>query len=139
MILIDSNIWIYYLDPTTKEHEKVKMVIKETIIKEKILSSPIIWMEVAHYLFKVSSMPRRGLAEKLKKLMKLATMEIAEFDVDILNMGIDVLSELQEIKIGGRDAAIIATMMKYNVRKIMTHDKAFRKIKDLVVIDPVEE
>lgn len=29
MIAVDSNIWIYYLDPTTKEHENVKIELEK--------------------------------------------------------------------------------------------------------------
>ena len=137
MIAVDSNIWIYYLDPTLPEHEKVKPILEKVISSEEILTSTIIWMEVANYLFKVSSMPRSELAQKIKKLLRLSTMKIADFDIDTLNSGIDILEEKYRHRIGGRDAAILATMKKHGVSKLMTHDKGFVGV-GVEVIDPVE-
>lgn len=136
MIAIDSNIWIYYLDPTLQEHKKVKPALEDAIRSEEILTSTIIWMEVAHYLFKVSSLPREELSNRIKKLLRLSTMKIADFDRDALSESIDVLAERYRQKIGGRDAAILAAMQKYGVEKIMTHDKGFKGA-GVKVLDPV--
>ncbi len=64
-------------------------------------------------------------------------MKIADFDIDTLNSGIDVLEEKYRHRIGGRDAAILATMKKHGVSKLMTHDKGFLGV-GVEVIDPVE-
>ncbi|GAH78895.1 unnamed protein product, partial [marine sediment metagenome] len=40
--------------------------------------------------------------------------------------------------IGGRDASILALMRSAGIKKICTHDKAFKKIPNLEVIDPTE-
>lgn len=135
MIAIDSNIWIYYLDPTLPEHEKVKPVLEEVIRSEYILTSTVVWMEVAHYLFKVSSLSRAELSYRLKKLLKLSTMKVTDFDVATLNIAIDVIEEKYRHKIGGRDAVMLATMKKNGVDKLMTHDRRFLGLVE--VIDPV--
>ncbi|MEE8167303.1 MAG: type II toxin-antitoxin system VapC family toxin [Candidatus Hydrothermarchaeales archaeon] len=136
MIAVDSNIWIYYLDPTLPEHEKVKSALEEVIHSEDILASTIIWMEVTHYLFKVSSLPRADLSQRVKKLLKLSSMTLANFDSDTLSTTIDILEENYRHRIGGRDAAILATMKKNGVSKLMTHDKGFVDV-GVEVMDPV--
>ncbi|MFH1774036.1 MAG: type II toxin-antitoxin system VapC family toxin [Methanobacteriota archaeon] len=135
MIAVDSNIWIYYLDPTLPEHRKVKPVLEEAIRSENILTSTVIWMEVAHYLFKVSSLPRSELSQALKKLLKLSTMKVADFDAATLSIAMDIIEEKYRHRIGGRDAVILATMKKNNVSKLMTHDRGFVGLVEL--IDPL--
>ena len=44
MIAIDSNILIYYLDPTLKEHKHVIDYVEEIIRREEILTSTVIWL-----------------------------------------------------------------------------------------------
>ena len=47
MIVIDSNMFDYYFDPTTKEHRYVKIELEKIIRSgEKILTNTIIWIEV---------------------------------------------------------------------------------------------
>lgn len=135
MIAVDSNMWIYYLDPTLPEHKKVKPALEEVIRSEEILTSTVIWMEVAHYLFKVSSLPRGELSRMLKKLLMLATMKVVDFDASTLNAAIDALEENYRRRIGGRDAVILAMMEKNGVSKLMTHDKGFAGLVE--VVDPV--
>ncbi|MBU2559699.1 type II toxin-antitoxin system VapC family toxin [archaeon] len=136
MIAVDSNIWIYYLDPTTEEHEKVKSELERVILSEEILTSTIIWMEVSHYLFKVSRLPRGELGGMIKKLLRLSTLRVADFDFAMLNESLDMLSERYRGRIGGRDATILAMMQDFGVKRIMTHDKGFKGL-GLEVIDPV--
>ena len=58
MIAIDSNILIYYLDPTLKENKHVTDYVEEIIRREEILTSTVIWLEVSHYLYRVSPVSR---------------------------------------------------------------------------------
>ncbi len=134
MIAVDSNIWIYYLDPTLAEHKKVKPALEKAIRSDEILTSTVIWMEVAHYLFKVSSLPRGELSKALKKLLMLATMKVVDFDVATLGAAIETIEENYRKRIGGRDAVLLATMRKYDVSRLMTHDKGFAGLVE--VVDP---
>ena len=138
MIVIDSNMFDYYFDPTTKEHKYVKEELEKIISSgEEILTNTIIWIEVAHYLYKISKVSRKVLKERIKRLMCLSTMTIEPFDLTALDYSIDKLSDLWQYAIGGRDATIIA-MMQYNgVNRIFTHDGGFRDLEFLEVIDPI--
>ena len=51
MIMIDSNMWIYYFDESLEEHKYVKEPIRRIIMGEEgILANTIVIQEVAHYL-----------------------------------------------------------------------------------------
>ncbi|MFQ6137398.1 MAG: hypothetical protein ACE5PM_09505, partial [Candidatus Hydrothermarchaeales archaeon] len=52
MLMIDSNIWAYYFDGTTPEHEHVRKIVGSAIFEDVILVNTIIQVEVAHYLVK---------------------------------------------------------------------------------------
>jgi predicted nucleic acid-binding protein len=145
MITVDSNIWIYYMDPTTKEHEHVLNYVEELIKDEEVLSSTIIWLEVSHYLYKSSSIQKEKLGETLSKLVRLSSMRVVDFDMELYFETIMLLAEFRNdhkigFSIAGRDASIIAMMKKFKVKTIVTHDRDFVKLADkgiIQVLDPV--
>jgi len=49
-----------------------------------------------------------------------------------------LLSEYTHAGIGGRDATILATMKKLDLKRLMTHDKSFSSIDFIEFIDPTE-
>ena len=51
---------------------------------------------------------------------------------------VSYLSRYSHTGIGGRDASILATMKKSNIKKIITHDKDFKKIDFVEIIDPIK-
>jgi predicted nucleic acid-binding protein len=57
MILIDSNIWNYYFDQSSKEHEYVIRAVEKFIEKEEIVINTVIVMEVSHFLVKNLEQP----------------------------------------------------------------------------------
>ncbi len=145
MITVDSNIWIYYLDPTMNEHKLVLNYVEELIKDEEVLSSTIIWLEVSHYLYKSSSIRKEKLCETLRKLVRLSSMRVIDFDMELYFETIKVLGEFRDdhkigFSIGGRDASIIAMMKKYKVKTIVTHDRDFVRLADkgiIQVLDPI--
>lgn len=142
MIAIDSNIWIYYLDPTLDEHEHAAGYIEEVLKNEEILISTIIWLEVSHYLYRVSSIPKEKLESVLRKLARLSSMHVMDFDMESYLETIKTLNELRNssVSLGGRDASIVAMMRRMKVRTIVTHDKDFKRLEGkgmLHVQDPV--
>lgn len=142
MIAIDSNIWIYYFDAILKEHSSVQRFIEEIIIgRESIATSTVIWLEVAHYLYNVSSINKETLEVKLKRFVKLSSIVVVDLDLELYNDAIEILADLRrsEIPFGGRDASIIAMMRRLAVDTIATHDKDFKRVENLCnikVVDP---
>jgi len=49
----------------------------------------------------------------------------------------EVLSKFSHTGIGGRDATILSFMEEKNITKLCTHDKAFTKIPNIEIIDPI--
>jgi len=141
LIAVDANIWCYYIDPTTPEHKAVSAFMDDLILSgEEILTNTIIWMEVGHYLYKTSRLPRATLFDILKKLMGLPTLIIVDVDVQLLYDSLSLLADLFIYPIGGRDATVLAAMNRFNVRKLVSHDEGFKRLaRDglIEVIDPV--
>lgn len=142
MIAVDSNVWIYYLDPTLSEHGHVAGYLEDALRNEKILTSTIIWLEVSHYLFRASSIPKERLEGRLRRLAQLSNMQVVDFDVELYFETIKVLGELRNssISLGGRDASIVAMMRKMKVKSLVTHDSDFGRLEKkgmIRVIDPV--
>lgn len=142
MIAVDSDIWIYYLDPTLAEHGHAAGYLEEALRSEEILSSTTIWLEVSHYLYRVSSIPKERLKDRLRRLVRLASMHVVDFDMESYFETIGVLEEIRKGKgsLGGRDASIVAMMRKNKVRTLVTHDGDFKKLEErgiLYVRDPI--
>mgnify|MGYP003886790879 CR=1 FL=1 len=141
MMAVDSNIWIYYIDPTRPEHEQVSRFMDDTILSgEEILTNTAVWMEVGHYLYKTSRLPREAILDIVEGLMTLPTMIVAELDVGLLYRSLAILARLQAYPIGGRDATILAAMEKFGTRRLATHDSGFKRLAEdglIEVIDPV--
>ena len=91
-------------------------------------------MEVAHYL---RSLPTRILNEKIKMITSLSTLTLVDFTSSILLSSINFLSTYSQSGLGGRDCVILATMKAMNSRELLTHDRAFKKVNGIKVIDEI--
>ncbi len=133
MMFIDTNIWVYYFDERLPEHGEVTDAL-EAEISLGVITTTTVLMEVAHFF--------RGLTEAefwtcMGYLENLETMKIMEFDMEMLELATEFLVEYADRGIGGRDSTILAAMKLSNVDTIMTHDRAFRRIPSIKVVDPV--
>jgi predicted nucleic acid-binding protein len=143
MITIDSNIWIYYLDKTLNEHKYVNDPVEQVIRNEEILTSTIIWLEVSHYLYKISSIPKQKIESTLRRLVRLSSMRVIDFDMELYFETIRLLGEFRHngtLSLGGRDASIVAMMKRQKVNTILTHDRDFKKLEDkgiIKILDPI--
>ena len=145
MIMIDSNMWIYYFDESLEEHKYVKEPIRRIIMGEEgILANTIVIQEVAHYL--VRHEPENEFWEDINYISRLRSLELLDFNYDMMQKALKLLSKYWNYGIGGRDAVLSATMVMNGVNEIMTHDGAFKKLRSKIdeienfdVIDPVPE
>lgn len=135
MIFIDSNIWCYYFDKSAKEHEDVVDYLEKVLQDKDVLMNTVVVMEIAHYLIKNLG-PVKG-REKIDQLLTFP-FKIADFDFTKMEDSIDMLKTYSTQGIGGRDATIIASMKENDIEKLLTHDKAFKRIEEIKVVDPVE-
>ncbi len=133
MIFIDSNIWCYYFNKSTKEHKKVSAHIDGILGKNEIVLNTLVVMEVAHFLIKnLGSVIGQ---EKVEKMLSFPFI-IEDFSYEELLESVKLLSTYTQTGIGGRDATILATMKKWKIKDLLTHDSSFKKINLVNVIDP---
>lgn len=123
------------MDSRHPEHRFVTRTMRAAI-KEGILLSLATLIEVAHYF--------RGLEEpefshRMDKLRNLRTLTSVELDMDVTGEALRILGRYGRVGIGGRDAVILATMQLHGVKRILTHDSDFRKVKGIRVVDPIPE
>jgi predicted nucleic acid-binding protein len=64
-------------------------------------------------------------------------MEIVDFDQSLARKSIEYLAKYSQTGIGGRDATILASMQELDIHRLMTHDRAFKRIDFIEVIDPI--
>ena len=64
-------------------------------------------------------------------LRNLKTLTLTELDMTTADQAIRVLARYGKHEgIGGRDAVVLATMQLNGVKRILTHDKDFKKSKE---------
>ena len=64
---------------------------------------------------------------------------IGDLDYFTTLESIEQLKRYSHLGIGGRDATILALMKRSSIKKLMSHDAAFKKIDWLEVIDPIPD
>ncbi|HDZ16747.1 MAG TPA: PIN domain-containing protein [archaeon] len=134
IIFIDSNYWIYLFDQTTLEHKYIKDHFEKVYDSAKLAVNVVVMVEVMHYLIK-----RLGssLAKEKWNLFSSMDFVIGNLEYNDLDSVFLELSNYTHTGIGGRDATILAFLKSNNITKFCTHDKSFKKIPDLEMIDPV--
>ncbi len=133
MLMIDSNIWAYYLDADAPEHKSVVPEVRRAL-REGVLINTVVVMEVAHFLIKNLG-PVLG-REKLGAFLGFP-MQVDDLTLDLVRASADELCKYSHLGIGGRDATLLASMRRTQIDKIMTHDEAFKRVPDIKVIDPI--
>ena len=136
MLIIDSNIWAYYFDEEASEHKLVVDDVDKALRSERIVINTVIIIEVAHFLIKNLG-PLLG-RDKLNIFLRFP-FKIVDLNYELSLRALDLLAKYSHLGIGGRDAAILATAEALGLNKIMTHDKASKRIEWLRTIDPVSE
>lgn len=136
IIFIDSNIWIYFFDQRTPEHPYIKDYLDEIYEESTFAVNVIVITEVIHYLVKQLGVP---IAKDKWEIFSSMDFYCGDLNFEDLNSVFTELCNYTHIGIGGRDASIIAFLKENGLKKICTHDKAFKQIVDFEVIDPIPE
>ena len=134
VVFIDSNYWIYLFDKTCDEHAHVVDHFKELFGSASLALNTVVMIEVMHYLVK-----RLGpiVAKEKWQLFSSINFVIGNLEFEQLDPIFEVLSKFSHTGIGGRDATILSFMEAQNITKLCTHDKAFTKIPNIEIIDPI--
>ncbi len=133
MIYVDSNYWIYWLDSRLPEHRHVLKIMSRSI-SAGIITSYVTLLEVAHYL---RNLPEGEFSQLVKSIQDLSTLTLSNLDSPTANLALDLLPEYSRKGLGGRDCIIIATMQLAGIQTIATHDRAFKDVEELTVLDDI--
>lgn len=138
MLCVDANVWVYYFDSRTDEHEAVKPRMVEALGDRPLFCNTAIQMEVVHY-FANQFVETGPYVDRLLGLEGLTVADLTEQDVERAG---DVLQAHPHVGIGGRDASLVAAMERRDVGELWTHDAGLKRLGDrldwLTVEDPVE-
>jgi len=129
MLMIDSNIWAYFFDRDSPEHEHAHGPVENALKSEELATNTVVVMEVAHFLVKNLGPVEGG--EKVGVFLSFPFDHRSALD------SIEMLKKYSHLGIGGRDATVLAMMNKANVKRIMTNDDALKRIEWLEVVDQV--
>lgn len=134
VVFIDSNYWIYLFDKTCDEHAHVVDHFKGLYDSASLALNTVVMIEVMHYLVK-----RLGPTVAKEKWQVFSSIDfvIGNLEFEQLDPIFEVLSKFSHTGIGGRDATILSFMEEQNITKLCTHDKAFTKIPNIEIIDPI--
>lgn len=130
---MDSNYWVYWMDSRHPEHRHVSKAMRAAI-REGILLNLTSLLEVAHYF---RNLGEAELSSTMDKLRNLTTLNLAELDTATADEALRILGRYSDMGIGSRDAVVLATMQLHGVKRILTHDRDFSKVKGIRVIDSI--
>jgi predicted nucleic acid-binding protein len=134
ILIIDTNIWAYYFDQDSPEHESVVGPVEKALKSEQVTINTIIIMELAHFLIKNLGPVDGG--EKLGLFLRFPFV-ISDFYYKSALDSVEMLKRHSHLAVGGRDATVLALMNRAGIKKIITHDEALKKVDWLEASDPV--
>ena len=139
MIFVDTNIWCYYFDARLQEHERVREPLRGILRTEEIAVNTVTVMEVAHYLTR--NLDEAEAREKVESFTKLSNMNIIDFDKALMRTALEHLTKYaKSYALGGRDSTILASLDKFKIETLLTHDKTLAVLAQKLgvkVIDPI--
>jgi predicted nucleic acid-binding protein len=127
------------MDSRLPEHTQIKAPIRETLMKNQIYVNTVTVMEVAHYLTR--NLNTTSAREKIEALLNLRALKILDFDRETMNASLTLLEKFGgSMGLGGRDATIIASLLKNNIEILFTHDYVLKRVASrhrVTIVDPV--
>ncbi|GEM_PF-5509527 len=73
----------------------------------------------------------------MRMITSLSTLTLVDFTYTILQPSISILSTYSLSGLGSRDCVTLAAMKAIGTKVLLTHDKAFKKVKDIEIIDEI--
>lgn len=137
MITIDSQIWIYYFDPNARENANVQKWFEGIMVKEQIMLSAIVPLEVSHNLYAVPKLDKKSTESLILKWISQENITFVSIDNQLMLLALELLKSNRDKGVGGRDCLILASMLVKDVETIVTHDKNLLRMSSLHRIDPV--
>ena len=137
MIFVDTNIWCYFFDARLPEHEYVKEAMREVLMEETVAVNTVTVMEVAHYLTR--NLSEAEAKRKAEIFVNLRNMKILDFDRALMGVAIDYLTTYARSDgLGGRDSTVIASLSKFGIKRLLTHDRSLGAFAEKLGFEPID-
>lgn len=134
MILVDSNIWAYYLDAGCKEHKRVAAQLPRLLGDQELLMPSVVQLELVHYLVKrLGSQSGPALDAFLGQ-----AAEIVPLSGGLVVEAARLLQAHRDSGIGGRDCVLLVAAKRHEAT-LFTNDKALARAAaklDVPVVNP---
>lgn len=133
MILVDANVWVYFLDADLDEHPKVRAWLPRALTEEDALIPALVQVEVLHYL-------ARQLGDDAASTFEAFLAhpgEIEPLTGSVVAEASRLLLAHRGQGIGGRDAALLVTAKRAQA-SIATADKALAKVARKIGVKSVD-
>ena len=135
MYLVDSGVWIGASNPKDGHHREAMAVLKAILKGElgKVLITDLIFDEVVTYIRR--KVGRRQSIEAGRMLLDSKHVEIIYIDEHIFNAAYHMFERYPGLSF--TDAASVAIMIDRGIQHIVSFDKGFDGIRDIVRLERV--
>lgn len=133
MILVDSNVWIHYLDAGLDPHPTVRGRLPEILAEDDALVPTVVQMEVLHYVARTLEDPGGTVDNFLAFPGQVHPLTSG----DVIDAS-RILLDHRDEGIGGRDAALLVAARAHDAT-LATSDRALIDVAeriDVPAIDP---
>lgn len=134
-MLVDANVWVYFLDADLKEHAKVRKWLPSALASTEALIPTLVQIEVLHYLARQMG----DTAPEAIETFLAHPGEVEPLTGSVVAEASRLLLSHRGEGIGGRDAALLV-MAKRTESRLATADKALARVARKVnveVVDPL--
>ncbi len=135
MYLVDSGVWIGASNPKDSHHREAAAVLKAILRGEpgRALITNLIFSEVVTYVRRKIG-PKQS-AEAARILLDSKHVEIIHIDEHIFNAAYHMFERYPELSF--TDAVSVAIMRDRSIQQIISFDKGFDGIRDIVRLETV--
>lgn len=123
LILLDSNVWIYYLDAGLPEHAAVRKAVGPRLATEDVLSSPVVQLEVVHYIVKRLEADADDLVDRF---LQFPCDAAPLTDAEVVESSRLLLAN-RASGIGARDATLLV-LARQSGAELLTRDKSLARV-----------
>lgn len=135
MYLVDSGVWIGASNPKDIHHREASAVLKAILKGElgKVLITDLIFSEVVTYIRR--KVGRRQSIEAARMLLDSEHVEVICIDGNIFSAAYHMFERYPQLSF--TDAASVAVMRDRGVQQMISFDKGFDGIRDIVRLETV--
>ena len=136
MYLVDSGVWIGAFIPKDRHHQEAVAVLKKISKGElgKVLITDLIFGEVVTYVRR--KVGGRQSIEAARALLNSEHVEIIHIDEHTFNAAYHMFERYPGLSF--TDAASVAVMRDRGVQQMLSFDKGFDGIRDIVRLEAVQ-